>query len=155
MTTPVRASVQTGRPRKRGSPRPNLGRQPDLPDPHHVLPLGLTPRSRRPREAAHEIAERLKSLKTAHSIEPAPHRLAIPAPQRPRSRSGHAPAAASTRQRPPSRRPSPSSTAPPAIIEPALLCLDTAPPAPARPRPTYPDRTTRDKTGKASQINLF
>lgn len=49
----------------------------------------------------------------------------------------------------------PEQPASPAVAEPVILRLDLTPPAPARPKPTYRDRVTRDKPREARQMSLF
>ena len=64
-------------------------------------------------------------------------------------------AAGSTCQPPYGPAVEPERPASPAITEPVLLRLDAAVPAPAKPKPTYQDRVTRNNPGKARQMSLF
>ncbi len=105
--------------------------------------------------AAYEIADRIKTLKAAHSIEPAPQR-----PATPHTAAAEDPVTARIRRRidlPAAYEPAvePERPASPAITEPVLLRLDAAVPAPAKPKPTYQDRVTRSNPGKARQMSLF
>ena len=98
--------------------------------------------------AAHEIADRIKTLKAAHSIEPTPQR-----PATPHTAAAEDPVTARICRRidlPAAYEPAvePERPASPAITEPVLLRLDAAVPAPAKPKPTYQDRVTRNNPGK-------
>ncbi len=96
-----------------------------------------------------------KSLKVSHSIEPAPQRLATP-----HTAAAEDPVTARIRCRidlPAAYEPAvePERPASPAITEPVFFRLDAAPPAPAKPKPTYQVRVTRNKPRKARQMSLF
>jgi hypothetical protein len=111
-----------------------------------------------PLPPAAELADRIKALKSAHTIEPAPQR------QQPRSSStAEEPVTARIRRRidppaaaePPAEIPaSPAEPSSPpvtaALVEPVLLPL-----GPARPQAPYRDRVARDGRRKALQMSLF
>jgi N12 class adenine-specific DNA methylase len=108
-----------------------------------------------PLPPAAELAERIKALKSAHTIEPAPQRQA-PRP----SSTAEEPVTARIRRRidlPAAPEPSspppdaaPAEPASEAAAEPVLLPLDTA-----HPKPAYRDRVARDGRRKALQMSLF
>ena len=119
-----------------------------------------------PLPPAHEIAERITSLKSAHSIEPAPQRLAAP-----RTAEAEEPVTARIRRRieppaapepvaepeqsalpeftPAARLGEAEGHSPEAEAEPVIL--DAAAPAPARPKPSHRERVRRDQR----QMSLF
>jgi hypothetical protein len=108
-----------------------------------------------PLPPANEIAERIKSLKSAHSIEPAPQRIAIL-----RTAAAEEPVTARIRRRvdPPAEPEpvvEPVADASLAIAEPIILRIDADTPAPARSKPSYQDRVSRDKPKKARQMSMF
>ncbi len=118
---------------------------------------GATPEpGSEPLPPASELAERIKSLKSAHSIEPAPQRAAA------RRIAAEEPVTARLRRRidPPLPEPTVEPEAPAATVEPppAVAPLPQAEPvllalpAPARPKPTHRDRVTREKP---RQLSLF
>jgi N12 class adenine-specific DNA methylase len=119
---------------------------------------------------ANETAERIKALKAAHSIEPAPQRLSAraaataeePVTARIRQRMGETVALSPTAE--PDLLASPAQPAPPlaaleepapgAPAEPVVLRLDATPPA-ARSNGIYRERIARGESRKARQMSLF
>ena len=126
----------------------------DLTRPAQGRPVEAPPGTRLGAAAAGaELAERIKHLKAAHTIDAAPQRTAA------RRIAAEEPVTARIRRRidPPLPEPTvepeataaePRPAAPIAQAEPVLLTL----PAPARPKPTHRDRITREKP---RQLSLF
>ena len=108
-----------------------------------------------PLTPANEIAERIKSLKSAHSIGPAPQRLASL-----RTATAEEPVTARIR-RPvdPPAEPEPVvepvADASPVITEPIILRIDADTPALARPEPSYQDRIASGRPKKARQLGVI
>jgi len=124
-----------------------------------------------PLPPAAELAERIKALKSAQSIDPAPQRAGTR-----RTSAGEEPVTARIRQRidmaaAPERvidpelplTPTvpldlvtaavPADPVPPSLAEPVVFHLDASPPAPTRPRTGYREYVARDM--KACQLSLF
>jgi hypothetical protein len=118
-----------------------------------------------------ELAERIKALKSAHSIDAAPQRAGTR-----RTSAGEEPVTARIHRRidmPAAPEPVidpefpltptvpldpvtasvPAGPVSPSRAEPVVFHLDTAPPAPARPRTAYRKHVARDK--RARQLSLF
>ena len=101
------------------------------------------------------LAERITALKAAHTIEAAPQRHTARS-----TATAEKPVTARIRRRielPDAPKPAvePEQPTMPVIAEPDLLRFDADTLAPARPKPSYQDRLTRDKPRKARQMSLF
>ena len=109
-----------------------------------------------------ELAGRIKTLKSAHSIEPAPERTAArrsgaaeePVTARIRRRTEMPAIPAAAAESPPA---APAAVAPAGDAEPLLITfpgIGTTPPA-GRPRSPHRDRVAGEKRRQALQMNLF
>jgi len=137
-----------------------------------VVLWGTTPEpGAAPLPPAAELAERIKALKSAHSIDAAPQLAGTR-----RTSAGEEPVTARIRRRidmPAAPEPVidsdlpltptvpldlvtaavPADPVPPSLAEPVVFHLDTAPPAHARPRTAYRENVARDK--RARQLSFF
>ena len=115
-----------------------------------------------PLPTASELADRIKSLKSAHTIDVAPSRLTThssPAAERPVTarirRQAAVPPAAPDLSATPVDVDVLSAAEAPAELEPAATAAPVVPPAPVRSKPGYRQRVVRASQEKSRQLSMF